>query len=282
MNKQTASKNESLAAQLSKGTVLAPFVYDGLQAKLAQKMGYDAIYMTGFGASARLGLPDVGLTTFTEMLDNARIIANTVDIPLICDADTGYGNALNVHRTVREYENAGVAAMHLEDQQWPKRCGYMEGKSVIAASEMKQKLRAAVDARRGDMLIIGRTDALQSDGWNEAEDRARSYLEEGVDMIFVDGVGPNDINEYASRLGDLPVLFNNVPMIHMSELEALPFNLVLHPGSMMALLSVLKGSLEELKTQGTVTLNQHPNEIFKAALEALDAAHYSGLSNKYY
>lgn len=281
MNNQTTLNSKSLAQQLSQGTVLAPFVYDGLQAKLAQKIGYDAIYMTGFGASARLGLPDVGLTTFTEMLDNARTIASTVDIPLICDADTGYGNALNVHRTVREYENAGVAAMHLEDQQWPKRCGYMEGKSVIPAGEMQQKLRAAVDARRGDMIIIGRTDALQSDGWNEAEDRARSYLEEGVDMIFVDGVGEKDVAEYARRLGDLPVLFNNVPMIHMADIEPLPFNLVLHPGSMMALMSALTGSLKELKTKGTVTLSQHPNEIFMAALDALDAEHFSGLANKY-
>jgi len=138
-----------------------------------------------------------------------------------------------------------------------------------------------VDARRGDMMIIGRTDALQSDGWNEAEDRARSYLEEGVDMIFVDGVGEKDVAEYARRLGDLPVLFNNVPMIHMADIDALPFNLVLHPGSMMALMSALTGSLSELKTKGTVTLSQHPNEIFMAALDALDAAHFSGLANKY-
>lgn len=265
---------------VSEGHVIAPFVYDGLQAKLAQQVGLSAIYMTGFGSAARLGLPDVGLMTFTEMLDNARIIVNSVDIPVICDADTGYGSPVNVIRTVREYENAGVAALHLEDQQWPKRCGYMAGKSVIPSSEMIQKLRAALDARQGEMMIIARTDALQSHGWNEVEDRSRIYMEEGVDMIFVDGVGADDVNEYARRLGDLPILFNNVPQVPMIEVKKHPFSIVLHAGTLMAILLAIRNAMVELKNSGDVSLSE-PNDSFELALQALDAEHYFGLDQKY-
>ena len=271
---------ESLIEQMKSGSVLAPFVYDGLQAKLAQQVGYGAVYMTGFGTAARLGLPDVGLTTFTEMLENARIITRSVDVPVICDADTGYGNPINVVRTVQEYERAGVAALHLEDQQWPKRCGYMQGKKVIPASEMIQKLRAALDARKGDTLIIARTDALQSQGWDEAEERARLYREEGADMIFVDGIGANDMKEYAQRLGDLPLLFNNVPQVHMEEVAPHPFSIVLHAGTLMTVILAFRDALVDLKSTGKVSTPM-PNDAFKTALQALDAEHYFNLDQKY-
>jgi 2-methylisocitrate lyase-like PEP mutase family enzyme len=275
-----ASNNTGFRDQLQQGTVTAPFVYDGLQARLAEQQGFAAVYMTGFGTAARFGLPDVGLTTFSEMLENARIIAGSVDIPLICDADTGYGNPLNVMRTVREYERAGVAALHLEDQQWPKRCGYMAGKAVIPAPEMIQKLRAALDTRRDELLIIARTDALQAHGWDEVEDRARAYREEGADLVFVDGIGSNDLEEYARRLGDLPLVFNNVPLVGMQSLAELPFTLVLHPGSLMALLIAVHQALGDLMNIGEVPLAQSA-DAFSLALKALDAHRYFELAEQY-
>ena len=262
-------------------TVLAPYVYDGLQARLAANVGHKAVYMTGFGTAARLGLPDVGLITFTEMLDNVRSIAGSTELPVITDADTGYGNALNVIRTVGEFERAGVAALHLEDQQWPKRCGYLAGKSIIPVDQMRQKLRAALDSRKGGMLIIGRTDALQTDGWNGAEDRARAYYEEGVDAIFVDGVGIDDIEEYANRLSDLPLLFNNVPQARPSEIDQSAFDIVLNPGSLMASVLAMRTALQEmLGDDGTVNLPVD-NDSFDLLINVLDAEGYFQLGQKY-
>src|SRR5246127_3561390 len=134
--------------------VLAPFVYDALQAKIAEDLGFEAVYMTGFGTAAARGFPDLGLLTMTEMVQNVRAIAHAVEVPVICDADTGYGNPLNVWRTVREYEEAGAAALHIEDQIWPKKCGFLSGKQVIPMAEMGPKVRAACDARRDPAFVI--------------------------------------------------------------------------------------------------------------------------------
>src|SRR5713226_855235 len=169
--------------------VLAPFVYDGLQAKIAERTGFKAIYMTGFGTAAARGYPDLGLLTMTEMVQNVRAISHAVNLPVICDADTGYGNPVNVWRTVREYEEAGAAALHIEDQVFPKRCGFLAGKQVIPLETMAHKVRAACDARRDpDLVIIARTDALQTGGWDDVEHRARAYRASGADLIFVDGI----------------------------------------------------------------------------------------------
>ena len=171
-------------------TIVAPGAFDPLAARLVEEAGFPAVYMTGFGTSAALlGRPDVGLLTMTEMVDNARRIADCVDIPVIADADTGYGNPLNVIRTVGAYEAAGVAAIHLEDQVAPKKCGHMEGKLVIPAGEMAQKIRAAVEARtRPDFVIIARTDARAVEGLERALDRARLYREAGADALFIEAV----------------------------------------------------------------------------------------------
>src|SRR5271156_4870689 len=148
--------------------IVAPFVFDCLQAKLAASAGFDAVYMTGFGTAAARGYPDLGLLTMTEMVDNARAISRAVDVPVICDADTGYGNPLNAWRTVREYEDAGASALHIEDQVFPKRCGFFADKQVIPIETMAHKLRAACDARRDpDLVVIARTDALQVNGWDD-------------------------------------------------------------------------------------------------------------------
>ena len=273
----TAAKLRDL---MQEGSVVAPFVYDGMQAKLAEQAGFAAVYVTGFGTAARLGLPDIGLMTFSEMLENARAIAGSIDLPVISDADTGYGSPVNVVRTVREYESAGIAAMHMEDQVWPKRCGYMAGKEVIPAADMVQKLRAALDYRKGDMLIIARTDALQVEGWSGVEDRVRGYIEEGADMAFVDGVGRGQIEEYASRLGDLPLLLNNGPLLPVDELEKFNFNLIIHPGTVMAVFTALRDAMQELRNSGKITMDIS-QETFTDFLTALDVEHYTEISERY-
>ena len=165
--------------------ILAPGAYDALSARLIEAAGFDAVYMTGFGTAAGLlGRPDVGLLGLSEMVDNARRIVQAVGVPVIADADTGYGNPLNVIRTVHEYEQAGVAAIHIEDQVAPKKCGHMEGKQLVPVEDMLAKLRAAVAARRTDLVLIARTDARAVEGMDGALQRAKLYREAGADVIF--------------------------------------------------------------------------------------------------
>ena len=169
--------------------VVAPFVLNALHARVAEEVGFGAVYMTGSGTSAEKGYADVGFLTQTEMVANARYIANAVSIPVVADADTGYGNAINVWRTVREYEDAGVAAIHIEDQSFPKKCGFFAGKQVIPVDEMVGKLHAALDARRDpDFAIIARCDAYAVHGWEDTVARCRAYMDAGADMVFVDGI----------------------------------------------------------------------------------------------
>src|SRR6516162_848293 len=169
--------------------LVAPFVYDCLQAKIAESIGFQAVYMTGFGTAAARGFPDLGLLTMSEMVQNVRAIAHAVNVPVICDADTGYGNPLNVRRTVREYEEAGAAALHIEDQVWPKKCGFLAGKQVIPLEDMVPKVRAACDARSDPALvIIARSDALAVNGWDDVVRRCRAYHAAGADLLFVDGI----------------------------------------------------------------------------------------------
>src|SRR4051794_25683492 len=209
----------ALRGRLERGEpVLAPGAYDGLSARLIERAGFPAVYMTGFGASASLlGRPDVGLLSFAEMAGHARRLVQAVDVPVIADADDGYGNPLNVMRTVREYEAAGVAALHIEDQVAPKRCGHMEGKDVIDAAEMVEKVRAAVEARRSpELVIIARTDARAVEGLDAALERARRYRDAGADMLFVEA--PESEEEVAaverarrSRAGGADMLSAEAP-----------------------------------------------------------------------
>jgi len=236
-----------------KRPVVAPFVYDGLTAKLAQSAGFQAIYMTGFGTAASRGYPDLGLLTMSEMVSNVRTIAQAVELPVICDADTGYGNPINVWRTVREYEDAGAAALHIEDQVWPKRCGFMAGKQVVPIETMLPKVRAAVDARRDpDLLIIARTDALAPLGWSEVERRARAYRDAGADLIFVDGIITREhLEHYTRALGDLPLLYNG-QLLPIPELLRLPLKLIIHTGTLFAAFARLRDAYRELKETGAV------------------------------
>src|SRR5439155_25222030 len=261
--------------------VVAPFIFDAFQARIAQAAGFQAVYMTGFGTAAARGFPDVGLLTMAEMVENVRSIANTVDIPLVCDADTGYGNPINVWRTVREYEDAGAAALHIEDQVWPKKCGFLAGKQVIPLEEMVPKVRAACDARRDRrFVIIARTDALAVNGWDDVVRRSHAYREAGADLIFVDGIRTvDDLKEYASRLPDLPLLYNGA-LLPIAELRRYGFRLNIHTSSLMAAYVHFRDALRELKETGKLEL-PITGHLFAELIELIGVPETEALSKKY-
>ncbi|MHA6623362.1 isocitrate lyase/PEP mutase family protein [Pseudonocardia sp. DLS-67] len=243
------------------GPVVAPGAYDALSARLVEQAGFGVVYMTGFGTTASLiGRPDVGLLGGAEMVDNARRIVAAVDVPVIADADTGYGNAINVVRTVRSYEQAGVAGVHLEDQVMPKKCGHMSGKAVIGTDEMVGKIRAAVAARHDpDFLVIARTDAAAVDGLDAALDRARAYADAGADLLFVEApTSEDDIARVARELaGVAPLVFNwaeggRTPPLPLDRIAELGFALVLFPiGTLLAATAGIRSLLAALKADGT-------------------------------
>ena len=243
------------------GPLIAPGAYDALTARLVEQAGFDVVYMTGFGATAGLtGRPDVGLLTGTEMVDNARRIAAAVDVPVIADADTGYGNAVNVVRTVQLYEQAGVAGLHLEDQVSPKKCGHMAGKQVIPGEEMTGKIRAAVAARRDpDLVLIARTDAAAVEGLDGAIARARSYAAAGADLLFVEApTSAEAIAQVARELaGVAPLVFNGAeggrtPLLSRDRLAELGFALVLYPiGTLLAATAGVQALLRTLRRDGS-------------------------------
>jgi len=241
--------------------VVAPGAYDALSARLVEQAGFDVVYMTGFGTSASLlGRPDVGLLGGAEMVDNARRIVDAVERPVIADADTGYGNAINVVRTVRTYEQAGVAGLHLEDQVMPKKCGHMSGKAVIPATEMVGKIRAAVEARRDpNLVLIARTDAAAVHGLDEAISRARAFSEAGADVLFVEApTSEDDIARVAGELnGVAPLVFNwaeggRTPPISLDRIAELGFSLVIYPiATLLAATAGVRSVLESIKRDGT-------------------------------
>jgi len=242
-----------LRRALDEGPLLVPFVFDGLQARLAEQAGFAAVYLSGFGCAAARGRPDLGLLTMSEMLDGVRAVAGSVGIPAICDADTGFGDVLNVQRAVEEFERAGEAALQIEDQVWPKRCGFMAGKEVVSEREMLAKLRAACDARRAaDFLIVARTDALAPLGWDEAERRARAYCDAGADLIFVGGVADAAaLDEYLRRLGDLPIAYNG-RLGEPRELHARGVRLQIHGGVLAVLFRAVQRAMRELRETGAL------------------------------
>ena len=240
--------------------VMAPGVADALNARLVAREGFKAIYMTGTGTTAsRLGMPDIGLLTMTEMVDNAGRIVDASGLPVIADADTGYGGPINVQRTIRAYERAGVAGVHIEDQQWPKRCGHLEGKTLIPAAEMAAKVRAASDAREDkDFVVIARTDALSVEGFEQALDRGRLYEEAGADMIFIEAPNTPDQLAAVPRSFKVPTLFNmgssgKTPFLSTQEIQKLGFKVVIYPNFMLlAAVTAAQGVLRELKKTGSI------------------------------
>jgi 2,3-dimethylmalate lyase len=240
--------------------ILAPGAYDALSARMIENAGFPAVYMTGFGTSASLlGRPDVGLLTMSQMVDNARRIAQAVDVPVIADADTGYGNPLNVIRTVQEYELAGVSAIHIEDQAMPKKCGHMENKQVIPAAEMAEKIHAAVEARRSnDFLIIARTDARAAEGLDSALRRARAYREAGADVLFIEAPqSEEEVTQIARAFPSVPLLFNwaeggKTPPMPLEQLKELGYRVVIFPiSALLVAAKAIQALLAEIQARGT-------------------------------
>lgn len=219
--------------------LVAPGAYDAISARTIEQAGFEAVYMTGSGTSASLGFPDLGLVTLTEMADNAGVITRSIGVPLVADADTGYGNELNVTRTVREYEARGVAGLHIEDQVAPKRCGHLDGKEIVPREEFVIKIRAAVQARRDrDFVVIARTDARAGLGLDEAIARANDALAAGADMAFVEA--PQTVEEMAAipRRVHGACLLNIVPggktpLVHLDEVQAMGYRMAILPGILL-------------------------------------------------
>ncbi|WP_269065528.1 isocitrate lyase/PEP mutase family protein [Rhizobium sp. C1] len=240
--------------------VMAPGVVDAMYARLVAEAGFEAMYMTGAGTSVtRLGYPDVGLLTMTEMVDNATRIADASDVPLIADADNGFGGPLNVRRAIQLYERGGVAAIHLEDQVLPKRCGHLAGKQVISAEDMVAKVKAAVDARIDqDFVVIARTDCLALHGRNAAFDRAEMYREAGADVIFIESPGPDDLPHIAPRFPGIPLLYNmatsgKTPFLSRTEIEQLGFKLIIYPNwLLLSACEAARQTLEVMKKEESI------------------------------
>lgn len=239
--------------------LLVPGCYDALSAKILKQAGFPVIYMSGSGVTASVtGKPDVGLLTMTEMVNQARNIVNATDLPLICDADTGYGNAINLIRTVKEYERAGVAGIHIEDQVTPKRCGHFEGKAVISAEEMVKKIEAAIYAREDqDFLIIARTDARAVFGLEEVLRRGRLYADAGADVLFVEAPqSAGELETITCAFNDIPLLINMVeggktPIFSFDYLKGLGFKIVLYPTSgVRIVMKVLQEFAAHLREKG--------------------------------
>jgi 2-methylisocitrate lyase-like PEP mutase family enzyme len=253
--------SKTLKQRLADGpAVLAPGAYDALSALLIQQAGFEAVYLSGASvAYTQLGRPDIGLVSLDHVVDVASRICERVELPLIVDADTGFGNALNVQRTVRLLERAGASAIQLEDQSFPKRCGHLRGKGVIPAGEMAGKVRAAADARASaDTLIIARTDALAIEGFGAALDRAEAYLEAGADVLFIEAPRSlEQMRQAVSRFaGRAPLLANMVeggdtPLSSLNALSDLGYRLVLSPGALVrALIPAAEAFLATLKRDG--------------------------------
>jgi methylisocitrate lyase len=269
--------------------IAVPGVFNALVAKMAERLGFPAVYLSGGALSAGSGVPDVGLLSLTEFVDAAGTIASATRLPLLCDADTGFGEALNVERTVRLFEGAGVAGIHLEDQQMPKRCGHLSGKALVTPEEMAAKIRAAVAARRNaDFVIIARTDARGVHGFDDAVRRAKLYLAAGADAIFPEAMETKE--EFAAFAAQVkaPLLanmteFGKSPNFDFAELAALGYRMVLYP--LTAFRTAMKAAEETLKA---VRDQGHQRDVLakmltrKELYELLDYTGYEERDRKYF
>jgi len=242
-----------------KQLLVAPGCFDGLSARLVQEAGFEAAYLSGGAMARSMGIPDIGLVTMSESIERAAQVVSAIQIPVIADADTGYGNAVNLVRSVREFERIGVAAIHIEDQITPKRCGHLDGKEVISRAEMEMKLKAALDTRTDpDFCIIARTDARGVHGLEDAIGRAQAFAKLGVDAIFVEAPqSESELAEIPKRLPDVPLLVNvfkggKTPMLPMERLQQMGYRIAIYPSeTQRAAIHAMRSALTTLKREGT-------------------------------
>ena len=273
----------------TKKPLVIPGVFDAIGAKIGQKAGFEAMFQTGYGTSATLfGMPDYGFIGSTETVENARRICRSVDVPVIVDADTGYGNALSVWKLVKELEAAGASGMFLEDQRWPKRCGHMKGKEVVRKEEYAEKLQAALDARKSkDFIIVSRTDARATEGLDKAIERGLYYKDIGADVIFVEA--PKSIDEM-KKIGKsikAPLVANMIeggatPISSSASLHKMGFKIILYPLSVLfantfASIQILK----ELKKSGTTTKLKNKVVSFNQFNDIVELSKFRKLENRY-
>jgi carboxyvinyl-carboxyphosphonate phosphorylmutase len=273
----------------SKKPLVIPGVYDALGAKIAQKVGFDAMFQTGYGTSATLfGMPDYGFIGATETVDNARRICRAVQVPVIVDSDTGYGNALSVWKLVKELESAGASGMFLEDQQWPKRCGHMQGKEVVSQEEYTEKLSAAIDARENkDFIIVARTDARATEGLDEAIERGKQNKKTGADAVFVEA--PRSIDEM-KKIGkeiNAPLVANMIeggatPLSSAESLSKMGFNIILYPLSVLyANTFATMNILTELKKSGNTSKYKQKVVNFDQFNDLVELPKFRKMEKKY-
>lgn len=273
---------------VTKTLIVAPGAYDGLTARLVEQAGFAAVYMTGAGTAAAHGYPDYGLLTGSEMADNAAIMATATQLPLIADADTGYGNELNVTRTVRDFERAGAAAIHIEDQVAPKRCGHLDGKEVIPLDEFVGKIAAASVARRDpDFLLIARTDARAVIGLDAAIERANAALAAGADMAFVEAIPTlKELAAVPARVNG-PCLLNVVPggktpVVSFDDAQAMGYRLAICPGVLLrAIVPAVDSALMQLRKTGLPVLGGQPDVAVAESFRRFGANEWDALRGKY-
>jgi len=269
--------------------IVLPGVYDALSARIAQNVGFNAAFQTGYGTSATLlGMPDFGFLNAGETIDNARRIINSVDIPILVDIDTGYGNPLNVWRTVTDLEKLGAGGIFLEDQVWPKRCGHMKGKSVISKEDYVQKLKAAIDARKSkDFIIVARTDSLAQYGIDEAIERGKQFQKIGADVIFIEA--PKTLEEMKKITGeiDAPLLANMIeegvtPNLPAKDLEKLGFRMVVFPlSALYSSTYAIKNVFLSLQKTGMTKNLKKKMITFKEFNDFVNLPKYNQLEKKY-
>lgn len=271
--------------------IVAPGAYDALTAKLIEQMGFQAAYVTGAGvAVTKLGVPDIGLVAMTEQLETAKNIVNSTQIPIICDIDTGYGNALNLMRTVREFERIGVSAVQVEDQLTPKRCGHIDGKQVVSQDEMLRKIEAFKKARTSkDLFLIARTDALAVYSFNDAIRRAEAYAEAGADAIFIEAPRSiEEIEKIPKLLPGIHLVINMVegsektPLLDLNDIKSMGYSLVLYPISiLLASIKWMKFVLKTLKQEGSTKLAEEYMSSFSEMFQTVDLQYYRNLEKNF-
>ena len=272
-----------------KRLLVAPGAFDGLSARLAEEAGFEALYLSGGAVARSMGVPDIGLLTMSEVIERAAQVVSAVKIPVIADADTGYGNALNLVRAVREFERAGVAAIHIEDQITPKRCGHLEGKEVISLAEMEKKLMAALESRTDpDFAIIGRTDARAIHGLEDAIQRGKSFARLGVDAVFVEAPESEaELETIARSITEIPLMVNmfkggKTPLLPASRLEEMGFRIAIFPSeTQRAAIHSMREALTLLKRDGSTEAMDSRLATFKERDRLVGLQEWEELEQRY-